>query len=215
MSLVIRIDQLKRKLIAEVIDREGGYVNHPADRGGPTNWGITIAVARRHGYNGDMRALTRPQAAAIYAADYWHSLKLDEVAQFSTDLALVLFDFGVNSGPGRAAEYLQRQLNVLNNRGKFYRDIAVDGAFGNASMTALRGFAAARGDGGLEVLAHTVNAERIVFCRGLAERSESQEAFTYGWFRRVVELLSHVLRQQPVPSSWLNEIVAVPRGGVL
>lgn len=211
----ISIDELKRKLIAEVIDREGGYVNHPADRGGPTNWGITIAVARRHGYTGDMRALPRSTAAAIYAADYWHSLRLDEVAAFSTDLALVLFDFGVNSGPGRAAEYLQRQLNVLNNRGKFYADIKVDGALGSASMAALRGFVAARGAGGLEVLAHTTNAERIVFCRGLAERNESQEAFTYGWFRRVVELLSNVLRQQPVPSSWLNEIVAVPRGGVL
>ena len=68
------IDTLKRQLIAEVIDREGGYVNHPADRGGPTNWGITIAVARHHGYTGDMRALSRQQAAAIYAADYWHSL---------------------------------------------------------------------------------------------------------------------------------------------
>lgn len=211
----INIDELKRKLIAEVIDREGGYVNHPADRGGPTNWGITIAVARRHGYTGDMRSLTRAQAAAIYAADYWHSLRLDEIAAISTDLALVLFDFGVNSGPGRAAEYLQRQLNVLNNRGKFYADIKVDGAIGPASMSALRGFVAARGAGGVEVLAHTVNAERIVFCRGLAERNESQEAFTYGWFRRVVELLSNVLQQQPVPSSWLNEIVAVPRGGVL
>lgn len=209
------IDELKRKLIAEVIDREGGYVNHAADRGGPTNWGITIAVAREYGYTGDMRSLPRSTAAAIYAANYWHSLRLDDVAEFSTDLALVLFDFGVNSGPGRAAEYLQRQLNVLNNRGKFYRDIEVDRAFGNESLKALRGFAAARGDGGIEVLAHTINAERIVFCRGLAERSESQEAFTYGWFRRVVELLSSVLRQQPVPSDWLNEVAAVPRGGVL
>lgn len=27
---------LQQRLIAEVIDREGGYVDHPADRGGPT-----------------------------------------------------------------------------------------------------------------------------------------------------------------------------------
>ena len=45
------------ELIDDVIEREGGYVNHPADRGGPTNWGITEAVARRQGYVGDMRAL--------------------------------------------------------------------------------------------------------------------------------------------------------------
>jgi lysozyme family protein len=28
-------------LIDLVIDREGRYVDHPADRGGATNWGIT------------------------------------------------------------------------------------------------------------------------------------------------------------------------------
>ncbi|MFP3442994.1 putative peptidoglycan-binding domain-containing protein, partial [Pantoea sp. SIMBA_133] len=79
-----------------------------------------------------------------------------------TDLALVLFDFGVNSGPGRAAEYLQRQLNVLNNRGRFYADIEVDRSVGGETLKALVGFVAARGNGGLEVLAHTINAERIV-----------------------------------------------------
>ncbi|WP_343794975.1 hypothetical protein [Sphingomonas trueperi] len=70
----------------------------------------------------------------------------------------------------------------------------------------------ARGVGGLGVLSHTINAERIVFCRRLAQRNESQEAFTYGWFRRVVELLSHVLHKTPVPSEWLDEVKAVQRG---
>jgi lysozyme family protein len=41
-------------LIDALIDREGGYVNHPADRGGPTRYGITEAVARAHGYAGAM-----------------------------------------------------------------------------------------------------------------------------------------------------------------
>ncbi|KAE9624470.1 glycoside hydrolase family 108 protein [Parasedimentitalea maritima] len=202
------IEELKRRLIAEVIDREGGYVNHPADRGGPTCWGITLQVARDNGYQGDMRALPRPLAAKIYANRYWHSLKLDDIAAMNRDLAMVLFDFGVNSGPGRAAEYLQIQLNVLNNRGRHYADIKVDGAVGEHTLTALRKHANIRGESGLFLLAHTVNAERIVFCRRLAERSESQEAFTYGWFRRVVELLSHVLHQRPVPREWIDEVAA-------
>ena len=46
-------------LIDAVIDREGRYVNHPADRGGPTCWGITQAVARAEGYAGSMRDLPR------------------------------------------------------------------------------------------------------------------------------------------------------------
>jgi len=208
----MNIDELKRRLIAEVIDREGGYVNHPADRGGPTCWGITLQVARDNGYVGDMRALPRSFAAKIYANRYWHSLGLDEVAELNQDLALVLFDFGVNSGPGRAAEYLQGQLNVLNDRGRLYDDIEVDGGVGPSTLGALRAFADARGETGLEVLSHAMNAERIVFCRRLAERNESQEAFAYGWFRRVVELLSHVLHQRPVPSKWLDEVFVLPQG---
>lgn len=52
-------------LIDAVIDREGGYVHHPADRGGPTRWGITEAVARQRGWTGDMRGFPREEAAAI------------------------------------------------------------------------------------------------------------------------------------------------------
>ena len=49
-------------LIDAVIDCEGGYANHPADRGGPTKYGITEAVARAHGYSGAMRNLPRDEA---------------------------------------------------------------------------------------------------------------------------------------------------------
>jgi lysozyme family protein len=42
------------ELINALIEREGGYVNHPADRGGPTRYGITEAVARAHGYGGPL-----------------------------------------------------------------------------------------------------------------------------------------------------------------
>ena len=51
MDDVMDVDQL----IDAVIDREGGYVDHPADKGGPTRFGITQAVARAHGYAEAMR----------------------------------------------------------------------------------------------------------------------------------------------------------------
>ena len=47
------------ELIDALIDREGGYANHPSDRGGPTNFGITETVARAHGFSGPMRSLPR------------------------------------------------------------------------------------------------------------------------------------------------------------
>ena len=64
-------------LVAAVIAREGGYVDHPADRGGPTCWGITQGVARADGYAGAMRALPRERAAAIYRRLYWTAPGLD------------------------------------------------------------------------------------------------------------------------------------------
>ncbi len=44
-----------------LILREGDYVNHPADRGGATRWGITEVVARQNGYDGAMRHLPTVQ----------------------------------------------------------------------------------------------------------------------------------------------------------
>jgi lysozyme family protein len=58
-------------MIEALIEREGGYVSHPADKGEPTCFGITEAVARAHGYAGPMRQLPREEAAAIYRRLYW------------------------------------------------------------------------------------------------------------------------------------------------
>ncbi len=50
MEEMLGVDQL----VDALIEREGGYVDHPLDRGGVTNFGITEAVARAHG--GDLQA---------------------------------------------------------------------------------------------------------------------------------------------------------------
>src|SRR5438105_3396097 len=62
-----------RTLIDQLIDREGGYVDHPADRGGATRWGITAAVARANGYQGAIRDLPQAVAADIYERVYWQA----------------------------------------------------------------------------------------------------------------------------------------------
>lgn len=168
-------------LIEAVIDREGRYVNHPADRGGPTCWGITEAVARSQGYTGAMRALPRAEAAAIYRRIYWLRPGFDKVALRAAAIAAELFDTGVNMGTETATGFLQRALNALNRSARDYPDIAVDRMIGPRTLAALDGFLKARGKGGETVLVRAMEAlqgERYI---ALAERRPSQEAFLYGW----------------------------------
>src|SRR5947209_18798394 len=101
-------------MIDALIEREGGYVSNPADKGGPTCFGITEAVARANGYSGPMRQLPREEAAAIYKRLYWLRPRLDEVAKRSADIAAELFDTGVNMGPAVANTFLPRALTALN-----------------------------------------------------------------------------------------------------
>ena len=75
-------EQTIDELIEDVIEREGGYVDHPADRGGPTRGGITEAVARRSGYLDDMRMLPACDAAAIYKRLYWIAPNFDRLPKW-------------------------------------------------------------------------------------------------------------------------------------
>ena len=106
------------ELVEALIEREGGYVDHPLDKGGPTCFGITEAVARANGYRGPMRRLSRAEAAAIYKRLYWLRPRFADVAVRSARIAAELFDTGVNMGPAVAVTFLQRALTALNRRGK-------------------------------------------------------------------------------------------------
>ncbi|WP_425228419.1 glycoside hydrolase family 108 protein [Sphingomonas sp.] len=169
------------RLIDAVIDREGGYVDHPADPGGATRWGITEATARADGYGGDMRLLSRARAAAIYARVYWQRPGFDQLAVRAPALAAELFDTGVNMGPAGAIGFLQRALNALNRGASDYPDIALDGRLGPASFAAVDAFLRTRGRTGETVLLKAVEALQGERYLSLAERRPADEAFLYGW----------------------------------
>jgi lysozyme family protein len=183
------------ELIDALIDREGGYVNHPADRGGPTKYGITEAVARAHGYAGAMAQLPRDEAAAIYRRLYWLRPRFDQVARRAPAIAAELFDTGANMGPAVAATFLQRALTALNRNGKDYPDLVPDGRIGPATHAALDAFFEKRGsspmvgsDGGDQqkttgeaVLLRALEALQGERYLRLAERRPANEAFLYGW----------------------------------
>ena len=170
------------QLVDALIDREGGYVDNPADRGGATCFGITEAVARAHGYGGAMRDLPRGEAESIYRRLYWLRPRFDQIAKRAPRLAAELFDTGANMGPAVAATFLQRALTALNCSGRDYPDLVPDGRLGDASLAALDRFIAVRGaSGGETVLLRAMEALQGERYLRLAERRPANEAFLYGW----------------------------------
>ncbi len=169
------------KLIEDVIAIEGDYSNHPADRGGPTRWGVTEAVARRHGYPGDMRHFPYAEAVVIYKRNYWLRPGFDKISKHAPQLAEELFDTGINMGPGVAISFLQRALNALNRNGHDFPDIKADRKIGPQTIGALEQFLQKRRTSGETVLLKAVEAlqgERYI---KLAEQRPANEAFLYGW----------------------------------
>jgi len=168
-------------LVDELIEREGGYANQPADRGGPTQFGITEAVARAHGYGGAMAQLPRDEAAAIYRRLYWLRPRFDAVAERSPALAAELFDTGANMGPAVAATFLQRALTALNRNGQDFPDLVPGGRVGPRTLAALDAFLKLRSGSGETVLLRALEALQGERYLRLAERRPANEAFLYGW----------------------------------
>lgn len=177
------------EFVNKVIKIEGGYANDPNDSGGETNWGITVAVARAFGYTGPMRDMTRQQASEIYKARFWDSMRLDDVAAISPQIALELFDSGVNVGTGRAAQWFQTSLNAFNQEGTWYRDIAVDGRIGPMTLAAFREYMTRRARmQGERVMLRALNALQGHFYVDLSQRRQKDESFVYGWILNRVEI---------------------------
>lgn len=163
---------------------EGGLSNHPADRGGLTNMGITAGTLNRAytrkivGHN-DVRRLTCAEAAKIYEEFYWKPSCANEMPW---PLCALHFDAAVNHGLGGAAKLLQRTLSKV--RGV---PLAIDGVIGPKTKRVL--YAA--------MMDMDVNAEyRRVFCstyldyreqlfRAIVKNNPSQKVFLQGWLNRL------------------------------
>ena len=176
------------QFLIELINREGGYVNNPADRGGATKYGITEAVARNNGYKGSMKDLPIDTAKSIYKKQYWISPRFDQVNLINTAVAEELLDTGVNCGVAFAKPLLQRALNLLNNQGKGgWPDLEPDGVYGPATLSALKIYFSKRGKEGERVLLKVLNILQGNRYIEICERNPSQEQFFFGWIsNRVV-----------------------------
>jgi lysozyme family protein len=102
-------------IIAAVVALEGGFVDHPSDPGGATNWGITERVARQNGFTGDMRNLTKAQAKDIYRRQYIVRPGFLPLVAIDAAVAEEVIDTGVNMGPARPTRFFRRAVNATCN----------------------------------------------------------------------------------------------------
>lgn len=106
-------------IIDAVIKREGGYVDRPNDRGGPTKYGITLKTLSRWRQSRklaaatieDVRNLTASEAGAIYYNWYLYDPRIDQLPA-DARLREFIFDCAVHHGPTTAVKMLQRGVNA-------------------------------------------------------------------------------------------------------
>lgn len=155
--------------LAHVLKSEGGYVNNPADPGGMTNLGCTKAVWEEFvGHpvsEADMRGLTPADVAPLYKRKYWDKVSGDLLP---SGLDYAVFDAAINSGPGRAAKWLQEVAGV-----------AADGAIGPATLTAVNAKP-------VQDMIAQYNDKRLQFLESLP----TWATFGKGWGARVASVQS-------------------------
>jgi lysozyme family protein len=101
-----------------MLKSEGGFVNHPSDPGGMTNLGVTKATwenwVGRESDEAEMRGLTPEKVEPLYKKKYWDAVRADDLP---VGLDYLMFDFGVNAGPGRAIKVMQSAVGVTPDGG--------------------------------------------------------------------------------------------------
>jgi lysozyme family protein len=153
--------------LAAILHHEGGFVNHPSDPGGMTNLGCTKKVWEEWvGHDVDekeMRGLTPDKVAPLYKAKYWDRIKGDELP---TGVDYIVFDAAINSGPGRAAKWLQQAVGAVP-----------DGAIGAGTLGKVAAMPA-------DDIVEKYQQIRLEFLQSLP----TWETFGRGWGRRVQEV---------------------------
>jgi len=150
-----------------ILHHEGGFVNHPKDPGGMTNLGVTKRVWEEWvGHEVDekaMRALTPEIVGPMYKSKYWDKIKGDDLP---TGVDYIVFDAAINSGPGRAAKWLQTAVGAVP-----------DGAIGPGTLAKVEAMEPA-------AIIEKYQATRLAFLQSLP----TWDTFGKGWGRRVAEV---------------------------
>lgn len=181
-ALFASADKSVNQMIDDILQREGGFVNHPNDRGGPTNFGITMRTLAAWRSPApvdipDVRSLKADEAMDIYSTNYYIRPKIDKLP---TSIQPVMFDMSINHGPASAVKLLQ---NFLKDNGG---DCSVDGGIGDETIKCAQEADKTMG----KALINGLVARRVALFKQIVARDESQRVFLAGWLNRANEFVA-------------------------
>ena len=172
-----------RKLMDDLYEKEGGFVNHKADKGGATKYGITKRTLAEWRDNPvteeDVLILTKTEAEAIYMAWYYKRPQIDKLPEV---LQPFMFDACVNHGAKQAWKFMQLALNNL-----LPAYLEVDGIPGKKTFAAIEKIA--NGDDLIKELVR----QREIFYAALVTAKPSQKVFLKGWMARAKSFLKNTI----------------------
>ncbi len=163
------------EIMDAILKHEGGFVDHPLDRGGPTKFGITSnTLASWRGTPvgvSDVKELQVEEAREIYHYRYYVEPKIDQLPLVIQPLVL---DMSINHGPATAVELLQEVLTECGG------PCRIDGIIGDETLKSV-GSVVDRLD---SELVDRLIERRIDFYQSIVKRDNSQQVFLDGWLKR-------------------------------
>ncbi|MEE9446756.1 MAG: glycosyl hydrolase 108 family protein [Arenicellales bacterium] len=181
--------------IVKVLRHEGGYSDHPEDKGGETYKGISrvhnpswpgwVIIDNEKQTDGFKQRLDhleglQAQVNVLYRQQYWDPLNADKFK--SQSIAEEVFDTGVNMHWRTAARFLQSSINLLNRNEELHKDLVVDGMLGKKSLKALSDIISDDdSDAYIMLLLNLFQGMRYI---NILSANPAQEKFTRGWINR-------------------------------
>lgn len=164
-------------MISDLVTREGGFVDHPLDRGGATNMGVTLETLTNWREAPctveDVKALSYEEASDIYWQIYWEAPKFHELGVHAV-IEEMLFDAAVHHGPGRSVKLLQKAAGIT-----------VDGLIGPNTVASVRDISPVR-------LSSRLIGARVAFIGQIITKRPEQAVFASGWAARMEEFISKI-----------------------
>ena len=179
---------LDEKMMEYILEVEGGYVHHPADRGGETKYGITRktlenAFKRRIVTHVNVKDLTPEEANAIYYKMYYVPSEGEWIEEnFGKKLALIHLDTAINSGVRVAEKFFQRTINYIAGD----EVLKVDGFIGPITKRVSQKILS--DDVKIRFACVTYLWLRAKYYTDIVNRNHTQRVFLLGWLNRLEKL---------------------------